>query len=378
MVSKEEIKEVLVHHATPPARVLSVYLEVDQARAENLRQGFLTALRNALRTVSESVPAQEREQFERNAEAVIGFVSEYSPGGKSIVIFANIEEEFFWHRTLRVSCGNSAYWNSRPYVRPLMEAGDEYERYGVILTDRQQSRLFTINLGEIEEDRSAVAAAEVSRRGSPGRQRLLSEMTLQRRAEEHAKWHFKAVAAQMDQMYDDKPFDRLLLSGPTEAVNELYTVLSKRLQERVAGMLSLPLYAQEQDIMDACRTVTRQREREDEMAFFERLRTGAGKGQQAVLSLEDTLRAAMEQRIQTLAYADNYAAEGSECMACGWLYPRRVEICEICGGTVEPVIALVERLVERVTDNDGDVEVLRDEAAERIRSLGGIGAILRF
>lgn len=377
-MSKEQIKEIVFDHSDASSRVLSVYLTVDQGRAENLHEGFLTVLRNLLRGAAERVPDEERPLFDTNAAAVNDFMAEYSPEGKSLVIFSDASSGFFWHRILRVSCGNHAYWNARPYVRPLLEAGDEYERYGVILTDRQHSRLFTVYLGEIEEDRKALAKADVARRESAGRQRLLSQMILQRRAEEHAKRHLKTVAASMDAVFEEKPFDRLLLAGPTEAVNDLYDLLSARLKERVAGMLSLPLRVREHELLEACMEVARQNERVDEMAFLERLQTGAGKKQQAVLSLEDTLRAAMERRIQTLAYANDYEAAGAECVACGWLYTQPVAACEICGGAVEKVDALLERLVECVTDNDGDVEVLRDEAAKKMRGLGGIGAILRF
>lgn len=109
----------------PDGRVLSVYLNVEQARETNRRRGFEVSLANLLRSVEEQL-ADERERvhFVADAEGVRGFAADYKAGGKSLAVM------------------------------------DEFERYGVILTDRAQSRPFTVFMGEIEEPLESLAADE--------------------------------------------------------------------------------------------------------------------------------------------------------------------------------------------------------------------------
>ena len=62
---------------------------------------------------------------------------------------------------LPVSLPTEARYRPDPYLRPLLETLDEHERHGVVLLDRQQARLFSVFLGEIEEHREAFAALDV-------------------------------------------------------------------------------------------------------------------------------------------------------------------------------------------------------------------------
>jgi hypothetical protein len=60
-----------------------------------------------------------------------------------------------------------------------MAAMDEFERYGVILTDRAQSRLFTVFMGEIEEHHEAFAEDEVRHSKTTGKDQIcLAEKTI--------------------------------------------------------------------------------------------------------------------------------------------------------------------------------------------------------
>lgn len=378
MVTVEGFKELLFYQQDVDTRVLSIYLDVDQTQAENLNRGFERSLKNLLRHAEERLTPEEIEQFKRDAKRIEEFVMKYTPEGKSLVLFSNEARDFFWQMTLHVSRVNEIHWNSRPYVRPLLEANDEFERYGVILTDRAQARLFTMAMGEIEEDLHTLAEADVKRFEASGMDHMRSQMIFQRKADEHAKWHLKKVAGMMDRLLDNRPFERLILAGTTEAVSELKTLLPERLKDRVIATLSLPLYASEHEIQEACMNEVSRYERVFELATLNRLRTGAAKRQMAVMGLEDTLHAAVESRIRLLVYAENYGAPGSECRNCNHLSDTVVERCGNCGGRVDVHDNVLNRLVERVTHEGGNVEQMRGDAAGQLRKLGGIGAFLRF
>ena len=45
----------------------------------------------------------------------------------------------------------SAHWRTGAYLRPVVEAVDEHENYGVVLTSTTRARLFIAHMGEITE-----------------------------------------------------------------------------------------------------------------------------------------------------------------------------------------------------------------------------------
>jgi hypothetical protein len=51
----------------------------------------------------------------------------------------------------------------------LLSLIDDYERYGVVLSDKERGRLFTVYLGEIAEHADFLADLPVRRIKSPGR-----------------------------------------------------------------------------------------------------------------------------------------------------------------------------------------------------------------
>src|SRR5207237_2605491 len=128
-----------------------------------------------------------------------------------------------------------------PYVGPLLEALDEHARYGVVLVDKERARIFTVFLGEIEEERAALAAAEVRHKNASGTDHWRSQMHFQRQQDLHVRWHLAHVAELLDDVARTYAFDRLVLAGPVETTAELGRLLPRPLRERVVGTARLPV-----------------------------------------------------------------------------------------------------------------------------------------
>jgi peptide chain release factor subunit 1 len=381
MVSQDELNELLRLEGSTDSRILSLYLNVDQTYAANLNRGFDTALKNLISQYEAALADPHRiRRFGEDLNRVMEFMRNYSPKKKSLVLFCDASRDFLWHRHVHVRLENRIYWEKRPYVRPLIEARDEFERYGLILTDRAHARLFTITLNEIEEHKEAFAEADVRRFDGPGTDHLRSQMTLQRNADEHARWHLKNVADIMERLVDGQQFGRLILAGPIEPVTELERLLSQRLQKRVIGKLAIALEAKEQEILEDTREFVVQRERQDENETVARLITAAAKHRQAVTGLPATIEAAVEGRILSLVYSDDFAEDGSEWLAGKSTYDAIQELSEErASAEVTSSGDLLEWLVAQVARQGGVVEQVKDEAADSLKRKGrGIGAFLRF
>ncbi|MGW8179141.1 MAG: baeRF10 domain-containing protein, partial [bacterium] len=248
---------------------------------------------------------------------------------------------------------NAVHWQDRPYLRPLLEARDEYERYGVILTDRARAKLFVVSMNSIEELKEALAEADVRKFDASGTDQMLSQMSFQRKSDEHARWHLKNVADRMEKLADRYKFDRLVLAGTQEGVSELKNLLSDRLKKSVLGSIPLRIDSAVSEILKGTIKLQEQFERAGEQELVANLLTAAAKNQLAVTGLEATLEALGEGRIRQLVYADGYAAKGWECQECGALLSGVLDCCSRCGGTLQEAADLVESLVVKVVGEGG-------------------------
>ncbi|MBI5688285.1 MAG: hypothetical protein HZC54_24700 [Verrucomicrobia bacterium] len=379
MIAREEVERVVARNSKPGSPMLSVYLDVDPTQEVNRQRGFEPALKNMLRTIEGQLNSdRERKVFAGNALRVMRFVSGYKPTAQGLVMFGREADGFFWHRELHAPLRNDAHWDDSPHLRPLLETMDDYERYGVILTDKARARLFTVFLGEIEEHSGVFTADDVRHTKTVGTDHWRSQTHFERTSDLHALWHLKQVAEKMVLLADARRFDRLVLAGPVEATTELERLLPKRLLARLAGSMALSVEATGLQVLEATRRFERPALREMENDLVKKLIATAAKKVQADTGLLATLNALNKNRVWRLLYAEGFAPQGRRCADCTALMGEGQPVCDHCGGNTEPVGDLIERIVERVVGVGGKVEAVRGPAAELLKEAGSIGAFMRF
>jgi peptide chain release factor subunit 1 len=378
-IARAELEDLIQRDVQPDGRVLSVYLNVDQSQAANLNRGFTAALKAQLRLIESQLDDDKlRRQFAEDAQRVVQAVAVYEPRARGLAIFCDTSRDFFWQRELSIAVENQARWDERPFVRPLIEALDEYERYAVVLVNREQARLFTVCLGEIEEHREIFSENKIKRIKSPGNENARSQINIQRKDGEHAQRHMKEVAGALEEFAARRPFDRLIVAGPHEVAREFQGLLSKRMQSIVVASVSLPIEATEQQVLAETRRIEEGVERAAESAMVDELITRAAKDAQAVIGAGPVLEALRLGRIMKLVYAHGHNAPGRQCANCESLFAGGAESCSYCGGSLRDVPDIVSHLVDRVVDSGGAAENVRGPAAGTLKAAGGIGAFLRF
>jgi len=261
----------------------------------------------------------------------------------------------------------------RPYLRPLLDVLDEYERYVVALVDKEKARLFMVYLGEIVEQEFVEDLV-------PGKheQGGWSQANYQRHHAAHVFWHLRRVAEELSALLWRKPFDRLVLAGPPEATAELRRLLPRRLRERLAGTFPAEIFAPPSEILAKTREIEREAERVAEERLIDDLLDAVFVGR-GVRGLAPTLRAISRGAVHRLIVTDAAGPPGAECPACGLLIAECTISCPECGGTPRRLDDVVERAVERTLNEGGLVETVHGPASDRLSREGeGIGAFLRF
>jgi hypothetical protein len=228
-------------------------------------------------------------------------------------------------------------------------------------------------LGEIEEEREALAAAEVRHKKASGTDHWRSQMHFQRQDDMHVRWHLRQVAEVVAAVARERAFDRLVLAGPVQATSELAHLLPRPLAQRLVGTLRLPIDAPPDEVLRQTLEVAAQAEREAEERLVNQVLDSGAVGFEAALT------ALQAGRLLTLVYADGFAARGGECPRCHALVREPTEAaCAYCGERVQPLDDVVGRAIERAGDSAARVEKVNGEAAVRLCAAGGLGGILRF
>lgn len=353
------------------ALVLSVYLNLSPDR--QIGRTYALVFEDLVRDLAGGLEPAARPALEVEAARVRELLAE-GPRGRGLAVFSSTPRGLWQVWELPVLVAEGIYLGRRPYLRPLLDVLDEYERTAVALVDKEKARLFLVELGEIEEQEQVYDVV-------PGKhdQGGWSQANYQRHHEAHVYWHLKRVADELAFLARRRPFERLVLAGPEEATAELERILPRHLRARLVRRIPAELFATEQEVLARTLEIEREVERAAEVRLVEELVATAAAGGPATHGLAATLEAVWLGRVHLLVVADGLRASGSECPGCGRLGPDAPVSCPVSGDRVTPLEDVVERAMERALEEGGRVEVVHDEAARRLREIGeGLGAVLRY
>ena len=354
-------------------RVLSVYLDLNPQR--QARHAYRMVLEDLAKEIRSRLDRKEREGFQAEMTRVQEWLEGQALQGDGLALFSSEPRKFFQTHWLPIRVRDHLAWELTPDVAPLLEVADEYERYAVVLVEKDRARLFTVFMGAIEES-AAMRDEEVPPRHDQGG---VSQSHFQHHHDLHVLWHLKRVAGRLAALFRRRPFDRLILAGPEDVTSELRPLLPDPLARRVVAIVPLETYANEREVLEKTLEIEARVEREAEDQLLQNLFETAGAGGRATTGLAPTLEALWLGEVRTLVVADGAAAEGSECPNCGRLEPGNLATCPACGSTMRPVHDVLHRAMARTIEQAGRVEVVHGDAARRLlQAGGGLGALLRF
>lgn len=353
--------------------VVSVYLDVRPQEREN--QKYLRHYRNMVKEKEATAGHPDwQSAILADMERIESWLAHtYDRTGRGLAIFACGAAGLWRAYRLPAPVRNRLVVETRPYVRPLAMLADEYERYGVLLVDKEVARVFLVYMGEIEE--YVEVGGELVPRPKAGG---WSAEKYQRHHDMHVLWHAKDAVRALEVLYRQVPFQRLILGGTEEPVAEVLRRLPGELAARLAGRISISLKASVQEVLERTLEVERAVEREVEASRVEEVVTTASKGGPAVLGLDDSLGALSERRVRLLLVEEDYHHPGFACPNCGLLLAVQRDRCPACGHALEATVDVVERAMELAMDQKAEIDVVRGEARARLAEHGHIGALLRY
>jgi peptide chain release factor subunit 1 len=366
MLTDRDLRELIELKTLNP--VLSVYLNTEPSA------GNADTHRLRLRTMLKGV------ELHKDEEAVERYFShEYSWTGRSVAVFSCVPQGFFRAYPLAIPVHSLVYIGDRPVVKQLTDMMDLYGGYGVVLVDKQGARLFYFHLGELREQEGVLGAAvKRTKRGGassfPGRRGGASGQS--NRQEELVDRNMKDAAEFAVHFFDENKVRRILIGGTDDNVALFRSMLPKAWQSLIMGTFPMSMTATHNEVLTRAMQIGTETEKLREARLVDKLISGAATGAHAVVSLEDTLAAINEDRVQTLVVLQGYREAGFQCLGCNYLTTKPIERCPVCEGKVAPTPDVVDLAVSKVLRLRGDIEVVQPNPV--LEKAGKIGAILRY
>jgi peptide chain release factor subunit 1 len=352
--------------------VLSVYLDTSPGRIAG--QAHLLAYRDACKSLRQTLPTDEYDAFAAAAAQAERCLGELAPTGAGLAVFASGSPDYLFTAALPTRPVEPQLgWADAARLAPLIEALDDFERIAVLLFDKERALLYTLFLGEIEARHSL--EDEVPGKQATGGWFALAQTRYARHHEEHVLRHAKRTIAVLLEVLHDRPFDRLFVAGPDEAIELLSRHLPRRLKTRLAGRLDLELFADEAAIKQAALTAAEAAERRDELVLVDEL-LNATTATRAAIGIQATLDALNDGRVHVLLVENSLSGPVMECGWCGRL-SSTAGACPLCGQLLLERPDLREAVLERALDQGARIESVAGPAATKLAERGGVGAWTR-
>lgn len=345
--------------------VVSLYLDVDGRRYVRPKD-YEFHLEKLLREARDTLGADPAD-IQRLQERLADIDRSHTRG---VALFSSVADDLFEAFELSVPVRNHIAVNASPHVRQLEAIVERYEPIAVLLVDRERFRMMLFHLGELVDrtEFSDPLPRHEDDKGDWDRDHVKDHV------DEAAHRHVRRAAQRAFEVYQEHPFEHLVVAAPDEIANEVEHDLHSYLRDRLAGRIHLPTTARDADIRAAVMAFEESLEVERETREVERLRSAVGAGS-GVAGLDAVLGAISQRRVEMLLVSEGYEAPGWHCPGCSHLATVG-RSCAQCGTEMDALDDAVEAAVEEALMQSCSVLVCGSSADLDV--MGRIGATLRF
>lgn len=366
-ITEDAIRELAAFKGAVP--VTSCYLDVDGRRLVR-QQDIDHELEAVLR------PARARYETDVSVKRDLDRIERYVKAGfdrsntRGLALFSCEEPDFWQVVPLPVPVHSRVVVNSQPAVGELKSMVEQYDRFGVLLVDRQRARMFVFELGELVEHSEELDELPRDYDDVGNSERNDHQNHVEALVDQHAR---KAAALAWS-VYQRVGFDRFTVGAPDDLLSHVQELVHPYLRARWSGRIEVTPTASPDEIRAAAEKVEARVERDKEAELVSRMRDAVGTGKGAA-GLAETLAALGAGRVDTLLVSRGFAVDGWRCGSCNTLFAKG-RSCPTCGAEMRSVHDVVEEAVEAALAQSCRVEICVDNADLDVA--GRIGALLRY
>ena len=261
------------------------------------------------------------------------------------------------------------------HLKPLANLLGAFPRLGVVLVDRHRARFFDLRLGELTEREGLFQP--LSRKGRSDGYAGYDGGHAQRRVNDEARQHYKAVAEVLKESLEKGVFEKWILGCQDVHRSQLEPQLHPYVSQALLGRFQADtlhitrdeIRTHAQQIVDRWQS---DRRRELVGLVLDQARSNA----RGVTGLRRVLRSLEMGEVQTLLIGENLQAHAVECAGCGHFDAHIVGFCPVCGLATQEIVDVGEAILPWVIRRDIETFYVKDDA--EFDKVGNIAALLRF
>lgn len=211
--------------------ILSVYLGAGEKRPPD--SDFLIAQLHSL--IHKSLLEVQRNEWKKDIDRINEYLHESVDRSnvRSYVFFTSGENlwqvfnfEFFLPPLCKIS--------RERYMEPFRKVLDKYQKYLVLLVDREKARLFTVNLGKIEEHKD-VFEGEVPQNVKAKKIDWGRDDKIFKHIQQHLHYHLQFIAKAALEFAKGKGINFVIIGGHKEMIPKMKAHLLYPLNKMVKG-----------------------------------------------------------------------------------------------------------------------------------------------
>jgi peptide chain release factor subunit 1 len=373
MLSREELREISKMRGEG-AYFVSLYLNVNPMT--NVKNNYVIHVKNMLKDTAEKLDKAVMKKITEDLEKINSYIlTNKRVLKKGLAILSSQEKKFWKEIHLSVPLKNEIIVDNTPYIKPLLDILDNYQRYAILLVGKESARLFLVHLGEIEEY-TEVHSDDVPGKHKKGGWFSLSEKSYERHTDYHVSLHLKDVIKQLDSFLSGEYVGRLIIGGSEEAFTKVKAMLPQTVADKIIGTFQAEMFANSKEILEKVEPILKASEEKKEAETIDDLHTKAMKNENAVLGIENVLNAIQEGRVMRVVMLKDYNQSGLSCSKCENLTIQDLTSCPYCKGDMQKANYIVDLLSQKAVEQGALVEVVSQN--KKLQESGSIGAFLRF
>ena len=318
--------------------------------------------------------SEKREFFEADIKKIEEYVNKLDASARGVAIFAGAgNNDFFRTFDFEVPFEeNNFSLFDRPYVFPLVRLLDQHPTFAVVSADTNSANIYVFKRAETVRHEE-IQNTKTNRSEVGG----WSQMRYQRHIENFHQQHAKEVIGELEKIVRKDRIDYVVLAGDEAVIVPLLRgEMSEELTGRVVGSLSLNVNTPEHEVGEAARELVTEKVKELDKETVEHLFEVNYDDGVGITGFEKTLSALFNGQVQQLYLSSNpddivYRNQDVRVLIKDYAPGLDQEIPDAREREL-----LIDELIRQAATSADEIRFISDP--ELLKSVGGVGAILRY
>jgi rubrerythrin len=352
--------------------VVSCYLNVEQGIAPGL--GFLGERVPVLRR---TLPATQKQSFDQSLEHIERYVNENArdPMTRGIAVFVrSVEDPFLLCMRFSVPVSNQLVVDFVPHIFQLMALKNTYDRYVVVLMNKERASILEVNLGAVT--RQTWTEHPVS----PDRiEREWSKERYQRHRHKQTEETIREKIKTLDGLMGAGSHSHLILAGEPSMVERLKAGLPSHLRQKLVDTVHAKTADNLADIVTATLSSFVDYQQQHSHTCVAMLQQAVYANGLGILGTDASLQCLRYARADMLILAETYdPGPAWQCLECGEAQIGRdsPQACPECSSTKFRGFSVKEEMVRMAEGSSCGVMVIK--GSDFLIAGGGVGCLTRY